>query len=67
MVDRGKMPEVKMDRHPVKDLICYCYGYSVEDIRKDVIANGRSLITEKIKVAKQFGNCQCATKNPKGR
>ena len=52
---------------PVNELVCYCFDYSMEDIRRDVIANGRSLIMEEIKAAKQFGGCQCAVKNPKGR
>ncbi len=27
------------------ELICYCFGYSVNDIEADAITNGRSLIT----------------------
>ena len=49
------------------DLICFCFEYTSEDIRKDYAANGRSLILEKISAEKKFGNCQCAVKNPKGR
>ena len=51
----------------MKDLVCYCFGYTAEDIRQDIIHNGRSLIMEKIQAAKQFAGCQCAAKNPKGR
>ena len=51
----------------MKQLVCYCFDYSAEDIRQDVIANGRSLIMEEIRIAKQFGGCQCAVKNPSGR
>lgn len=51
----------------VNDLICYCFGYSVDDIEKDYQDNGMSMIMEKIKMEKKFGNCQCATKNPKGK
>ena len=49
------------------DLVCYCYEYTAEDIRQDYQTNVYSTILEKIKTEKQFGNCQCATKNPKGR
>ena len=49
------------------DLVCYCFGYSREDIEQDVLNNGRSLIMEKIEAAKQYGGCQCTTKNPRGR
>jgi len=51
----------------VKDLICYCFGYSAEDIHQDYLRNGKSTIMEKIQMEKKFGNCRCATKNPKGK
>jgi hypothetical protein len=51
----------------VKDLICYCFDYSVDDITQDYLANGKSTIMDKIQIEKKFGNCQCATKNPKGK
>jgi hypothetical protein len=50
----------------MKELICYCFGFSIDDIQRDYLKNGRSTIMEKIQAEKQFGNCQCATKNPKG-
>lgn len=51
----------------LRDLICYCFGYSAEDIEQDYKKNDRSTIMEKIQSEKKFGNCQCAEKNPKGR
>ena len=48
------------------DLVCYCFGYTSEDIKKDFLAHGRSLIMEKIMEAKRTAGCDCATKNPKG-
>ena len=51
----------------MSDYICYCFEYTRQDIEADFKKNGRSLIMEKIKAEKKFGNCQCATKNPKGR
>jgi hypothetical protein len=56
-----------MKDHIVNDLICYCFGYSLVDIQKDYLENGMSTIMEKIKMEKRFGNCQCPTKNPKGK
>lgn len=50
----------------MSDLICYCFGYSEGDIRRDYLENGRSTILERIQMEKKFGNCQCETKNPKG-
>ena len=51
----------------VTGLVCYCFGYSEEDIREDYLENGKSMIMEKIQKEKKFGNCQCATQNPKGK
>jgi len=51
----------------VNGLICYCFEYSVNDIKKDYMENGKSTIMEKIQLEKRFGNCQCATKAPKGK
>lgn len=51
----------------MNEYICYCFEYTRQDIEEDVEKNGRSLIMDKIKAEKKFGNCQCTTKNPKGR
>jgi hypothetical protein len=50
----------------VTDLICYCFEYSVNDIARDYLENGKSTIMARIQLEKKFGNCQCAAKNPKG-
>jgi hypothetical protein len=63
-------------------LICYCFGYTEEDLYKDVLgrsssipgasdtgpslACGRSLIMERILAEKKDGNCRCAETNPSG-
>jgi len=51
----------------VNDFICYCFEYSGEDIERDYLENGESMIMQKIQMEKKFGNCQCVTKNPKGK
>ncbi|MEJ2587566.1 MAG: (2Fe-2S)-binding protein [Deltaproteobacteria bacterium] len=48
-------------------IICYCFGYTAEDIRKDVLHHGRSRIMERIAAEKKAGGCNCAVTNPKGR
>jgi len=48
------------------DLICYCFGYSAEDIKKDYLENEKSTILGKIQLEKRSGNCQCTTKLLKG-
>ena len=48
--------------------ICYCFGYSDEDIIKDVLANkGVSTILERIVNEKKTGGCNCWTNHPLGR
>jgi hypothetical protein len=50
------------------DRICYCFGYSEEDIIKDVRENkGRSLIMERILAEKTGGGCHCGDNHPLGR
>jgi len=49
------------------EMVCYCFGYSKDDILKDLAVNGRSVILGKILEAKKSGVCQCEEKNPKGK
>jgi len=49
------------------DLICYCFGYSRRDIIEELQQCGTSQILTRIVAEKKDGNCQCASKNPKGR
>ena len=52
----------------MNDLVCYCFGYSVQDIEEDVMAHGgRSTILEGIVAAKKVGGCHCETTHPEGR
>ena len=60
-----KVP-VKTDQK-LDDLVCYCFGYTVNDIKQDFIKNERSLIIEKIAAEKKAGSCDCVNKNPKSR
>ncbi len=46
--------------------VCYCYGYSREDIRREVQAAGTTTIPRKIRAKVKAGRCQCETKNPSG-
>ena len=51
-----------------EEIICYCFGYTRDDIIEDVLRNhGRSTIIERITGEKKAGNCRCKDKNPKGR
>jgi hypothetical protein len=51
-----------------KALICYCFGYSEEEIIRDVReSNGSSSILERILNEKEKGSCRCAKTHPLGR
>jgi hypothetical protein len=48
--------------------ICYCFGYSEDDITNDVLENkGRSLIMERILSEKKSGGCSCGDNHPLGK
>ncbi|PLY12632.1 MAG: BFD-like (2Fe-2S) protein [Sedimenticola sp.] len=48
--------------------VCYCFGYTDDDIEKDVRRNnGRSLILERILAEKTKGACPCERLHPEGR
>ena len=51
-----------------RKLVCYCFGYSEEDIIRDVLENnGTSSILERILNEKKKGTCRCGTTHPLGR
>lgn len=51
-----------------RKLICYCFGYSEEDIVRDVRENnGISSIVERILSEKKRGGCNCKYNHPAGR
>lgn len=53
--------------HKDNPLICYCFGYTRNDLEQDFIKNGKSLIMGKIMAEKRLGRCQCVTNNPSGK
>ena len=51
-----------------RKLICYCFGYSEEDVVRDVRENnGTSSILERILNEKKKGTCNCKFNHPEGR
>ncbi|MGE0229718.1 MAG: mercuric transporter MerT family protein [Dehalococcoidia bacterium] len=46
--------------------VCYCFGHTVEDIRDDIVRNGRTTIPDDIKARVKAGECSCEVSNPKG-
>ncbi len=52
----------------MENTICYCFGYTEEDIARDVEDNkGRSMIMERIASEKKSGGCNCGKNHPLGR
>jgi len=47
-------------------MVCYCHGYTVDDIENDAAQHGKSLIFERIQQEAKAGNCDCRVKNPSG-
>lgn len=48
--------------------ICYCFGYSEDDIIRDLNENrGTSTILERIVNEKRNGGCNCGKNHPLGR
>jgi len=51
----------------ISETVCYCFGYTTEDIQNDLLQHGRSTILERIQTEKKANGCNCAANNPKGR
>jgi len=49
------------------NLVCNCFGYTADDIKKDYMANGHSLIMAYIMSKKKNAECNCESNNPQGR
>ena len=64
-----KLSPLDHERNEFKDndLVCHCFQYTRNQIEKDYIDTGRSMILERIALEKKTGGCDCAQKNPKGR
>lgn len=46
--------------------VCYCFGHTVESIRKEVERSGQSSVVASIAAKVKAGECSCETMNPKG-
>jgi hypothetical protein len=47
--------------------VCYCFGFTREDIQREVVETGRSTILGRIKTEVKAGKCACEVKNPSGK
>jgi hypothetical protein len=55
----------KVTKGPIP--VCYCFGFTREDIESEVARTGSSTIAEQIKTEVKAGNCACEVKNPSGK
>lgn len=46
--------------------VCYCFDFSRGDLRRDLAAQGKTDIPERIKEGIAEGRCDCERKNPQG-
>jgi hypothetical protein len=56
---------IKETEEPVQ--ICYCFDFTEQMVRGDLITKGHTAIPEFITTEIQAGNCACEVKNPSGR
>ncbi len=47
--------------------VCYCFGFTRNDIENEIAATGRSTVAERISAEVKQGNCACEVKNPSGK
>jgi hypothetical protein len=46
--------------------LCYCFGFSLADVHRDVASTGDSTIPERIEAEIRARRCACRRKNPAG-
>jgi len=51
----------------MKELVCYCFQHTQEDLEQDVRTHGKSTIMEQIMASSRDGKCNCKINNPKQR
>ena len=46
--------------------VCYCFGWTPEKIRAELVTTSRSTVIDQIKAQVKAGNCYCEVTNPQG-
>jgi CopZ-like zinc binding protein len=46
--------------------LCYCFGYSRADVRREMEEHGRTEVLQRVKAEVEGGFCACEVKNPSG-
>ncbi len=47
--------------------ICYCFGFTRQDVWDEIRNAGKSTVAERITAEVKAGNCACEVKNPSGK
>jgi hypothetical protein len=47
--------------------VCYCFGFTRQDIQDEIVKTGHSTVAERITAEVRAGNCACEVKNPSGK
>lgn len=47
--------------------VCYCFGFTRQDLWNEMRRKGRSTVAERIMAEVKAGNCACEVKNPRGK
>ena len=55
---------IKESEDPIP--LCYCFGYSRADVRREVEERGRTEVLQRVKAEVEGGFCACEVKNPSG-
>lgn len=56
---------VKETEDPIP--VCYCFGFTRQDIWDEIRQTGKSSVAERITAEVKAGNCACEVKNPSGK
>ena len=47
--------------------VCYCFGFTRQDIWDEIGSTGKSTVAERIKAEVEAGHCACEVKSPSGK
>ena len=48
-------------------LVCYCFGFTRQDIWNEIRSTGKSTVAKRITAEVEAGRCACELKNPSGK
>jgi len=48
-------------------LVCYCFGFTRQDIWDEIRSTGKSTVAKRITAEVEAGRCACEMKNPSGK